>query len=156
MITNYEGDIFNAPVDIIVHQSNCFCTMGSGIAKEIKKRYPRAYEADRVTPRGDIKKLGHFSFALANKDQERTIINLYGQYSYGKEPKQYTDYKALIRGFENLHSFLIKMNMQDKIIGIPYKIGSDRGGGDWPTVEGIINSIFSTSPIKVLICKKSE
>ena len=32
---------------IIVHGCNCFNTMGSGIAKEIRNRYPRAYESTK-------------------------------------------------------------------------------------------------------------
>ena len=32
--------------DIIVHGANCICVMGSGIAREIKARFPQAAQAD--------------------------------------------------------------------------------------------------------------
>ena len=39
--------------DVIIHGCNCFCTMGAGIAKAIKARFPEAYQADCQTPKGD-------------------------------------------------------------------------------------------------------
>ena len=38
------GNLLDAPVDYICHQVNCQGRMGSGIAKQIKKRWPRVYE----------------------------------------------------------------------------------------------------------------
>lgn len=35
--------------DIIVHGCNCFCEMGAGIARQIKKTFPEAYRADMET-----------------------------------------------------------------------------------------------------------
>ena len=32
--------------DVIVHGCNCFCTMGAGIALQIKHHFPEAYYAD--------------------------------------------------------------------------------------------------------------
>jgi len=44
--------------DVIVHGCNCFCTMGAGIAKTIKKQFPEAYVADQNTQPADHTKLG--------------------------------------------------------------------------------------------------
>src|SRR3954462_12210839 len=101
MIEIHEGSIFEAPIDIIIHQCNCQNTMGKGIAKEIKKRYPRAAAVDRMTQKGDYKKLGQFTFADADENQKQMVINLYGQFRYGRD-KRYTDYKAVRRGLENI------------------------------------------------------
>ena len=49
--------------DVIVHGCNCFCTMGAGIAKTIKQKFPAAYEADLQTVNGDKSKLGQISWA---------------------------------------------------------------------------------------------
>ena len=38
------GDLLDAPVDYICHQVNCQGRMGSGIAKQIKERWPVVYE----------------------------------------------------------------------------------------------------------------
>jgi len=152
MIQSYRGDIFEAPVDIIIHQTNCFNTMGTGIAKEIKKRYPRAAQVDRLTEKGDYKKLGLFTVAMPDAKQDRYIINLYGQFFYGRN-KCYTDYKALKRGFENVRSWLESMEMIDAVVGIPFGIGCGNAGGDWKTVKEIIFDVFNKSKIQVLICQ---
>jgi hypothetical protein len=47
--------------DGIVQGCNCMCTMGSGLAKEIKDRYPGAWRIDFNTDAGDINKLGNWS-----------------------------------------------------------------------------------------------
>lgn len=156
MVEIIQSDIFEAPVEIIIHQANCFCTMGSGIAKEIKRRYPRAYDSDCMTKSGDPYKLGQFTFAAPGEDQDKWIINLYGQFRYGKgEPGvRYTDYEALEKGFKAIKSWLEKMGLEKTNIGIPYKIGSDRGGGDWNVVESLIREVFEQSDMQVFICQR--
>lgn len=51
-----KGNIFDlaeqGEFDVVVHGCNCFCTMGKGIAKEVKTRYPWVYGADLKTHRG--------------------------------------------------------------------------------------------------------
>ncbi|MGA8944018.1 MAG: hypothetical protein WB502_15090 [Thermoactinomyces sp.] len=65
MIYIQQGDLLQSDCTVIAHQCNCFATMGAGIAKQIKERYPEAYEADRnfPIPIGIRKRLGHFSKA---------------------------------------------------------------------------------------------
>jgi len=36
-IINYGADIFTFKSDVLIHGCNCFNTMGSGVAKQIKK-----------------------------------------------------------------------------------------------------------------------
>jgi O-acetyl-ADP-ribose deacetylase (regulator of RNase III) len=127
--------------------------MGSGIAKEIKKRYPRAYEVDKMTKRGDRRKLSQFTVAQADVKQNKTIINLYSQYDFGKN-KLFTNYGALSLGLFNIKEWIEKMGFENQIIGIPFGMGAGHGGGDWGIVENHIKEIFSKSKIKVLICKK--
>lgn len=73
--------------DAIVHGCNCFCVMGSGLAKQIKEKYPEAYAADLETPVGDRNKLGYFTFAEYNSPcftNSLTVFNAYTQYTYGR------------------------------------------------------------------------
>ena len=50
MLKHTKGNLIDlaeqGEFDVIVHGCNCQNTMGSGIAKEIKERYPLAYRAD--------------------------------------------------------------------------------------------------------------
>ena len=61
-----EGDLIqkakDGEFDLIVHGCNCFCTMGAGIAKQIKKNFPQAFEEDLKTEKGDHGKLGTITF----------------------------------------------------------------------------------------------
>ena len=44
MIKIIEGNILNAEEDIICHQVNCRGKMGSGLAKQIRDKYPDVYK----------------------------------------------------------------------------------------------------------------
>ena len=50
--------------DVIVHGCNCMCTMGAGIAKQIKQKFPEAYRVDCQTKKGDRSKLGTISYGM--------------------------------------------------------------------------------------------
>ena len=39
-----NGDIFESDADAILHQVNCQGKMGSGVARQVKERYPFVYE----------------------------------------------------------------------------------------------------------------
>lgn len=39
-----EGNVFDSDAKIICHQVNCQGVMGSGVAKEVRERYPKVYE----------------------------------------------------------------------------------------------------------------
>ncbi len=74
MIIHKDCNIFDGGAQGIIHQANCQNTMGSGIAREIRARYPEAYEVDCKTIAGDYKKLGTFSSVKTN-DGKFVIYN---------------------------------------------------------------------------------
>lgn len=113
--------------DVIIHGCNCFCTMGAGIAKQIKKEFPEAYKVDNLTKRGDRSKLGSYSFV---KLDNLIIVNAYTQYNFGGRLE--ADYKAIRGCFKK-----IKEQFSGKKIGIP-KIGAGLAGGDWEKISSII------------------
>lgn len=151
-------DIFDAPIDMLAHQANCMNTMGSGIARKIREKFPEAYEADCKTIKGDAKKFGTFSFAKIvspnNNPRLRYVVNIYSQYNFGRD-KRYTDYEAVYCGFTSLRDKLLLKNNDtvDVVVGIPWRYGCNVAGGDWNVVEAIINSVFGESKINALICK---
>lgn len=156
MVEYYIGDIFEAPVDIVIHQSNCHCTFGRGIAKEIKQRFPEAYTADCQTKKGDRSKLGTYSFARVNREKEGVrisyVFNMYSQYNYAGAAV-HTDYQAMKKALLAIRNSIANTKL---VIGIPYKIGCGLGGGDWDTVESIIRDVFEDSVFQVLICQREE
>lgn len=139
--------------DVIIHGCNCFNTMGAGIAKEIKSKFPEAYQIDCKTIKGDMSKLGNITYAdikrpnkykinikISEKKEinvgegynQLSIVNGYTQFSYyGK--KCLVDYDAVRKVFKK-----VKKLFADKRIGYP-KIGAGLAGGDWSIIEKIIN-----------------
>jgi O-acetyl-ADP-ribose deacetylase (regulator of RNase III) len=137
--------------DVIIQGCNCWNVQSAGLAKEIKKRYPQAYEADLQTRKGDVSKLGTYSHSLVisnvNSDIEFTIINAYTQYKYwGSSPN--INYKAVQSVMK-----LIKKDFSGKKIGYPL-IGAGLAGGNWTILENIINSELQGENHTLVVFKK--
>lgn len=121
--------------DAIAHGCNCFCTMGAGIAKQIKYAFPLVYYADLLTESGDKSKLGKIvPVLIKEKDKSFYVINAYTQYVYSSTKKA-VDYTALRECFVEINK-----EFAGKKVGIP-KIGCGLAGGDWNIVERIIDSV---------------
>lgn len=124
--------------DAIVHGCNCFCTMGAGIAKQIKAEFRAAYLADCRSVKGDRAKLGHYTSAdfqihipgIANTRQ-LFVINAYTQFDY-KGAGVKVDYSAIEQVFRR-----INLDFKGSHIGIPL-IGAGLAGGNWSIIEKII------------------
>lgn len=149
MITEINKNLLElGEAEVIIHQANCFHTMGTGIAKAIKEMYPEAYEADLRTDRGRPSKLGEISYAtrkLIEFPYERHIVNLYGQFYYGRKMR-YTNYEAVAIGLAR-----IKKMFENKVLALPFKMGCNNAGGDWRVVRAIIESELSDN--EVFICR---
>ncbi|GJL53095.1 MAG: hypothetical protein NPIRA02_02270 [Nitrospirales bacterium] len=119
--------------DVIVHGCNCFHTMGAGLAREIRRGFPAAYNADCRTIRGDRRKLGTCSVAQCMTRQGQTlyVVNAYIQYDWRGVGRK-ADYDAIRRCLRWIgHTF------SRYRIGLPM-IGSGLAGGDWSLIERII------------------
>ena len=130
------GDLIQLGIDgefdVIIHGCNCFCTMGGGIARSIKKRFPTAYAADCETEKGSRKKLGTYTFAkIPVQDRELIVVNAYTQYGHGKG-KVNVDYDAMRDVMRR-----IKQDFLGKRLGYPL-IGAGLAGGDWNIISQII------------------
>ena len=150
MIKHIKCNIFDSGADIICHQVNCQGVMGSGIAKQVREKYPWVY--------GQYKRLceaakdctylllGHTQEIFIN--ETKVIVNLFAQDHYGYDGNCYTDYEKLEMCLRR-----IKENWGHKTIAIPYLMGCHRGGGDWNIVYKMIEEVFADSDCEVLICE---
>ena len=133
MIKYIDGDLVKEAelFDVIAHCCNCFCTMGAGIAPQIKAKFPEAYLVDCTTERGDESKLGTITFT---EDTTPIVVNLYGQYDYTgrRHGEMDLDYDALRSALRAM-----KEEFSGLLFGLP-KIGAGLAGGDWDTIEAII------------------
>lgn len=151
MIKHIKCDIFESGADIICHQVNCQGAMNSGIAKQVREKYPEVYKQYRRWCE-DM----NFSKALLGKMQfvnvsdGKIIINLFAQHKYGYDGNRYTDYEALEKTLT-----IVDAMAHNATIAIPYLMGCHRGGGDWSIVYSMIEKIFKNSENDVLICEYS-
>lgn len=160
MIEYRTGDLLaQRDLDYLVHGCNCQCTMGSGVAASIRKRWPQVYEADidYMSDEHNMSlKLGRYSQALVklDNDKDALVVNLYQQLYYGGQTR-HLNYEAFYAGFENLkHHLTSEAPHSLMTIGMPFKMGCDRAGGQWPICEAMLNHLFLNEPnIKLVICK---
>lgn len=145
-----EGNVFDSDADIVCHQVNCQGVMGSGVAKEVRERYPEVYfeyhnlckthknytagllgTAQIIPVYGGRDRLG---------DKGLYIANCFGQDKYGYDGTQYTSVEALKDAFAKVADVAQAFDFK---VAMPYKIGCVRGGADWDTVKKIIESTFN-------------
>jgi hypothetical protein len=83
--------------DVIIHNTDCYCSMNSGISSEIKQDFPQSYESDLKTIVGDKSKLGHYTYSIAKNsiDKYFVIVNAYVFYEESKDGVAIVDEKAL-------------------------------------------------------------
>ena len=148
MIKHIQCNIFDSGADVICHQVNCKGEMNSGIAKQVRERYPWVYgtykdECKYYEPDGLLGKA-----LFCRIDETRSVANLFAQADYGYDGKCYTSYECLQSALKD-----VAMTQENKTIAIPYLMGCHRGGGDWNKVNQIIEKVFADYPGTVLICE---
>jgi O-acetyl-ADP-ribose deacetylase (regulator of RNase III) len=132
MLKHTKGNLIDlaekGEFDVIVHGCNCLNTMGSGIAKEIRERYPKAYEADTAytldlqdSGNSQVQKLGNISAHVTDKF---VIINAYTQINFAPRDVDHFEYAS----FEVILKKMAAEYGPFKI-GFPY-IGMGLAGGD--------------------------
>ena len=153
-IHHKTGNLLDAPVDYICHQVNCQGRMGSGIAKQIKERWPIVYDQyiAAFTEREEeiVKLCGQWETQidvsetfLGNLQQipvndTQTVINMFAQQWYGYDGKRYTSYDAFWACLGGIRDSVPKGSK----IGFPYKIGCGLGGANWPVIFQMINEVL--------------
>jgi O-acetyl-ADP-ribose deacetylase (regulator of RNase III) len=152
MIKHIKCDIFESGADVICHQVNCQGVMGSGVAKQVRERYPDVFtyykercDYWRNSDFGSSVLLGGIQVVPI---ETGWIVNLLAQDKFGYDGKCYTDYNALRRCLEK-----VKDEFHEETIAIPYLMGCHRGGGDWNIVYKMIEEVFADSDCEVLICE---
>lgn len=131
-----KGDLIKLAIkgefDLIIPGCNCFCTMGAGIAKTIKQKFPEAYQVDLETQKGDKSKLGTITWAkVKTKNGDLIIVNGYTQFNWKGRGRK-ADYDAIRQVFKT-----VKKTFSGLRIGYP-AIGAGLAGGDWSIISEII------------------
>ena len=131
----YEENDYN----IIVHGCNAHGVMGSGVALEVKNKWPKAYEEyylyirDFKGPKQEL--LGKIIPYVVD-GEDLLIANAITQLDYGRGGTRYVSYNAINTAFESI----AKIASGFKSVGIHYPlIGAGLGGGDWAIISDIID-----------------
>ena len=138
---------------LVCHQVNCQGVMGSGLAKQIKDRFPIVFQVYRDKCRlihDHIGGLGDVQYCSVISEAGYIIANIFSQDSFGRD-KQYTDYGAMRSEFQD-----IARGYRNYTVRIPYLIGCGLGGGDWNVVSQIIQEELIDRDIDVEIWRLNK
>ena len=154
MVYYVKGDLLKSDCQYICHQVNCQGRMGSGIAKQIRAKWPAVYDAyhakfqemeDEISEmcggfeyQLDVSEvlLGHMQIVPVNDKQN--VINMFAQQYYGYDGKRYTSYDAFWACLGGIRDSVPKGSK----IGFPYKIGCGLGGASWPVIFQMIDEVL--------------
>ena len=138
MLKHKKGNLLDlaeaGEFDVVIQGCNCFNTMGGGIAREIRERYPLVASVDMETVKGDYNKLGTWTgCAVVTPDYAFEVINAYTQYnmSRGEDVFEYVAFELILQKLIYVYG--------DKRIGLPY-IGMGLAGGDKETILSMIEA----------------
>lgn len=127
----------NERVDVIVHGCNAQGRMASGFAKELRARFPGAYDDYMVAHGNGALELGA-NIIHVNDEHNVIISNSITQNRYGYDGKKYVSYDGIDTCFENLNNMLKQLGNN---VHVHYPlIGADLGGGNWNVISEIIES----------------
>lgn len=147
MVKIIEGNIFDSKANIICHQCNCQGVMGSGVAAEVKKRYPHVFQKYRDDYIAGNLELGYVCFATAKRDQ--VIANMCGQNKFGYDGAVYTNYEQLQKCLDRVKEYAVYEYDKKPVIAFPYLMSCYRGGGDWNVVYRMIEDTFEDFDVEI-------
>jgi O-acetyl-ADP-ribose deacetylase (regulator of RNase III) len=145
MIKYINGNIFDTKADIIAHCVNCKKVMGSGLALQIKNRYPIVFQkyCDIIDEKGPENCFGKSQIIQLG---DIAIANLFGQMDYGTD-KRYLDYSALESSFNHLVTQMRNHNLNT--VAFPDLIGAGLAGGDRTVILNMISKIFYFNNVEI-------
>ena len=135
----YKEDLFSDPKGLIAHGVNAQGVMGSGVAKVIRDRFPKAYEDYREYWEASK----HNKPSLSGKCQfvtisdELTIANCFTQNYYGRTGGPYADFQSIYSSLSHAAEYAKFNNLKFKMP----MIGCGLGGLKWSDVSVIIRDI---------------
>lgn len=144
-----EQDMLAIERGVLCHQVNCQGVMGSGIALAIKKKFPVAFKSYRAIyecfTRYKFPLLGYADVAPVT--DSLYVANLFGQDEFGEGLQ--TNYYALTVALTKAYEMAKALSLP---FYIPFKMASDRAGGDWEEVLKIITIVCPDA----IICRLPE
>lgn len=135
---NVVDALLDNKVDLLLHVANCQGKMNSGVAKEIRARIPEAYNS--YLQYKEFYGLALGTISRTNYHNEKVtpiVVNAHAQEYYGYDGHRYLNYGALSSSLKEVVTLCKSFEVQR--VGIPYKMGCDRAGGDWAIVKELLH-----------------
>lgn len=165
MIYWKKGNLLESDCDYICQQVNCMGKMNSGIAKQIREKWPIVYQnymakcnfshpSGYIHPElllGDIQIVGLWDDYNETKFHQ-SVINLYSQLNYGYDGRRYTSYDA----FWNCVNLIKQSVPTDKKIGFPYNIGCGLGGANWNVILTMIDTVLADYTVEIYVLEDKD
>lgn len=135
---------------IIVHGCNAQGVMGSGIAKQVKEKWPECFityrDQLRHAKEAGTNPLG-LVFAWPTPDPNGPMIaNAITQDGFGKDGKRYVSYSAIQAAFKTI---AMAASATPHGIDVHYPlIGAGLGGGDWSIISDIISNTLDRAGVE--------
>lgn len=130
------SDITKVTSGVILHGCNAQGAMGSGVAKQLRAKYPDIYVDYYVGLSGsNLRKenpLGQVYFSWVGPNL--FVANAITQEFYGRDGRQYVEYLALEQAIDKTVEFASR---KDLAVHVPYLIGAGLGGGSEKTILDI-------------------
>ena len=140
MIYHIENsDITKVASGIIVHGCNAQGVMGSGVAKQLRAKYPDIF-TDYTNILRIFKDIGDAPLGCViwtDISPQLVIANAITQEFYGRDGGKYVSYDAIDEAFKQVADSAKSLNME---INVPYLIGAGLGGGNAGIIEEIISA----------------
>ena len=165
MIYWKKGDLLESDCDYICQQVNCMGKMNSGIAKQIREKWPIVYQnymakcnfshpSGYIRPElllGDIQIVGLWDDYNETKFHQ-SVINMYSQLNYGYDGRRYTSYDA----FWNCVNLIKQSVPTDKKIGFPYNIGCGLGGANWNVILTMVDTVLADYTVEIYVLEDKD
>lgn len=148
-----EKNILESKDFVIAHQCNCVTTYGKGLSKTIFENYPVANDYSR-RKNGYTDKRG--TIRLHKVSENRYIANLFAQYKPGKPDNKETEEQRL-QWFSDclyrLGKWLCNYPVENRTVGMPYKIGCGLAGGDWKEYRKLLEKFCAKFQVRLTLYK---
>lgn len=128
----------------VCHQVNCEGLMGAGLALQVRRLFPRAFDAYRnCCDELGRSCLGMTQCYVALEPYNYVLVNLFGQEGYGKYVQR-TDYAAVEKALGSVNKMF-----RNCTVRIPYHMGCGLGGGDWNIVLSLVESTLTDCHVQI-------
>lgn len=145
MVKIVNGNLLDATEDVICHQVNCQGVMGSGVAQQIRERWPEVYQVYKAHVNLHSPCLLGTILLIPVNEARKAVVNMFAQDRYGYDGDKYTSYDAFYKCLEDIRDSVSRYCS----IAFPYKIGSDRGGASWNVIYAMIGDVLGDRDVTI-------